>query len=399
MKHIRRKITVSVLGTMLFVFAALLATVNIFIPEYLTSEAQKAILLEDERKDPIPLSEAMEAMDDEKEHFLTSSVRYLEVEEGLTESERLSNAEYQLRKYCLKEKPAADEFHTLKTGGSRFVFRISQVEADEYEDAYSYILYVDVGAVMQYSAYLNAVFFAVLAALSVLVCLFGWKLGGYVEKAHESQKWFFQNVSHELKTPMMALQGCAEGIHTGVLDPVEASGVILEEAEQMSDLVEELLALSRLESGQANAEFHSMDVREVLYDCLRSAEQPAEQRKLCVTPCFDEKPVLVNCDEVQLRRAFTNIITNALRYAKEEIQIECKADRGKAVVRIHDDGEGIAPELLPHIFDRFFSTRKGGAGIGLSLAKEIVSLHKGTITASNDGGAVFEISLPLRKTI
>ena len=84
MKHIRRKITVSVLGTMLFVFAALLATVNIFIPEYLTSEAQKAILLEDERKDPIPLSEAMEAMDDEKEHFLTSSVRYLEVEEGLT---------------------------------------------------------------------------------------------------------------------------------------------------------------------------------------------------------------------------------------------------------------------------------------------------------------------------
>ena len=156
MKHIRRKITVSVLGTMLFVFAALLATVNIFIPEYLTSEAQKAILLEDERKDPIPLAETT---DDGEEHFLTSSVRYLEVEEGLTASEHLSKAEYQLREYCRKEKPAADGFHTLKTGGSRFDFRISQVEADEYEDAYSYILYVDVGAVMQYSAYLNADFF------------------------------------------------------------------------------------------------------------------------------------------------------------------------------------------------------------------------------------------------
>ena len=395
MKNIRRKITVSVLGTMLFVFAAMLATVNIFIPEYLTSEAQKAILLEDERKDPIPLAETM---DDGEEHFLTSSVRYLEVEDGLTESEHLSKAEYQLRKYCREEKTAADEFHTLKTGGSRFVFRISQVEADEYEDAYSYILYVDVGAVMQYSAYLNAVFFAVLAVLSVLVCLFGRKLGGYVERAHESQKWFFQNVSHELKTPMMAVQGCAEGIHTGVLDPAEASGVILEEIEQMSELVEELLTLSRLESGQANAEFRFTDIREVLYDCLRSTEQLTEQRKLCITPCFDEKPVLVNCDEVQLRRAFTNIITNALRYAKGKIQIECKADRGKAIVRIHDDGEGIAPELLPHIFDRFFSTRRGGAGIGLSLAKEIVSLHKGTISASNDGGALFEISLPLRKT-
>ena len=396
MKHIKRKITLSVLGTMLFVFAALLATVNIFIPEYLTSEAQKAIILEDERKDPVPLTEAT---DSEEEHFLTSGVRYLEVEDGLAESEHLSKAEYQLRKYCREAKPAADEFYTLKTGGSRFVFRITHVEADEYEDAYSYILYVDVGAVMQYSAYLNAVFFAVLAVLSVLVCLFGRKLGGYVERAHESQKWFFQNVSHELKTPMMAVQGCAEGIHTGVLDPVKASGAILEEAEQMSDLVEELLALSRLESGQANAEFRFTDIREVLYDCLRSTEQLTEQRKLCITPCFDEDPVLVNCDEVQLRRAFTNIITNALRYAKKEIQIECKADRGKAIVRIRDDGEGIAPELLPHIFDRFYSTRKGGAGIGLSLAKEIVSLHKGTISASNDGGALFEISLPLRKTI
>ena len=399
MKHIRRNITFSVLGTMLFVFAVLLATVNIFIPEYLTSEARKAILAEAERNDTIPFDGALNEEDGTEEHFLTPSVRYLEVDGGLTDSEHLSKSEYQLREYCRKENPAADEFHTLKTGGSRFVFRISQVEADEYEDAYSYILYVDVGAVMQYSAYLNAVFFAVLAVLSVLVCLFGWKLGGYVERAHESQKWFFQNVSHELKTPMMAVQGCAEGIHTGVLDPVGASGIILEETEQMSELVEELLALSRLESGQANAEFHLTDVRELLYDCLRSTEQLAEQKNLRISLRFDETPVLVNCDEVQLRRAFTNIITNALRYAKDEIQIECKADRGKAVVRIRDDGEGIEPKLLPHIFDRFFSTRKGGAGIGLSLAKEIVTLHKGTISASNDGGAVFEINLPLRKTI
>ena len=249
---------------------------------------------------------------------------------------------------------------------------------------------------MRYSTYLNAVFFAALAVLSVLVCLFGWKLGGYVEKAHESQKWFFQNVSHELKTPMTAVQGCAEGIHTGVLEPVGASGVILEETERMSELVEELLALSRLESGQANVGFHAADVRELLYDCLRATEQLAGQRGLRLSLCFDEAPVWVNCDEVQLRRAFTNIITNALRYAKEEIRIECKADRGKAVIRIRDDGDGIAPELLPHIFDRFFSTRRDGTGIGLALAKEIAALHKGTVRAANDRGAVFEICLPLR---
>ena len=140
MKHIRRNITFSVLGTMLFVFAVLLATVNIFIPEYLTSEARKAILAEAERNDTIPFDGALNEEDGTEEHFLTPSVRYLEVDGGLTDSEHLSKSEYQLREYCRKENPAADEFHTLKTGGSRFVFRISQVEADEYEDAYSYIL-------------------------------------------------------------------------------------------------------------------------------------------------------------------------------------------------------------------------------------------------------------------
>lgn len=394
MKHIRRKITLAVLGTMLLVFAALFATVNIFIPRYLTAEAQKAILSEDEHEAPVPFSD-IKNEDDEQEHFLTPSVRYLEIEGELFEPEYLSKSEQRLREYCRREKPSVGEFHTFKNGGSRFVFRMTQVEADGDDDAYSYILYVDIGAVMQYASYLNAAFFAVLAVLTVLVCLFGWKLGGYVERAHESQKWFFQNVSHELKTPMMAVQGCAEGISTGVLEPVEASRVILEENEQMSVLIEELLALSRLEAGQFKSDFHSTDVRELLYDCLRGTEHLAQQRNLRITPIFDDDPVTVSCDEIHLRRAFTNIITNALRYAKEEIIIECRQEKGKAVIRIRDDGEGIAPELLPHIFDRFFSTRKGGAGVGLALTKEIVSLHRGTVRASNDGGAVFEIILPI----
>lgn len=254
------------------------------------------------QKPPVPFPHIYGGEADAQEHFLTPSVRYLEIEGELFETEYLSRAEQRLREYCRSEKPSADEFHTLKTGGSRFVFRLTQVEADEYEEAYSYILYVDIGAVMQYASYLNAVFFAVLTVLTVLVCLFGWRLGGYVERAHESQNWFFQNVSHELKTPMMAVQGCAEGIHTGVLEPVEASGVILEENERMSSLIEELLALSKLEAGQIKADFHSSDVRELLYDCMRSTETLAKQKSLRIIPHFDSRPVLVSCDEIQLRR-------------------------------------------------------------------------------------------------
>ena len=172
--------------------------------------------------------------------------------------------------------------------------------------------------------------------------------------------------------------------------------MILEENERMSSLIEELLALSKLEAGQIKADFHSSDVRELLYDCMRSTETLAKQKSLRIIPHFDNRPVLVSCDEIQLRRVFTNIITNALRYAEEEIEIECTQERGKAVIRIRDDGKGISPELLPHIFDRFFSTRKDGTGIGLALAREIVALHRGTIKAKNDGGAVFEISLPVK---
>lgn len=113
-----------------------------------------------------------------------------------------------------------------------------------------------------------------------------------MERAHESQNWFFQNVSHELKTPMMAVQGCAEGIHTGVLEPVEASGVILEENERMSSLIEELLALSKLEAGQIKADFHSSDVRELLYDCMRSTETLAKQKTFALYLILTTDPFL-----------------------------------------------------------------------------------------------------------
>lgn len=157
MKHIRRKITLAVLGTMLLVFAALFATVNIFIPRYLTTEAQKAILSEDEHESPVPFSD-IKNENDEQEHFLTPSVRYLEIEGEIFEPEYLSKSEQRLREYCRREKPSVGEFHTFKNGGSRFVFRMTQVEADGDDDAYSYILYVDIGAVMQYASYLNAAF-------------------------------------------------------------------------------------------------------------------------------------------------------------------------------------------------------------------------------------------------
>lgn len=393
MKHIRRKITLAVLGSVLLVFAVLLSAVNLFIPNYLTSEAKKAILLVEQDDSIIPLNGGEGMSETEDEYFLLTSVKYLEVEGALYETEHLSLAERKLLNHCRKTELAEGEFYTYKTGSSRFVFRLTAVEGYEDEEAYSYILYVDVGAVMKYASLLNLLFFGLFVLLCIGVYLFGMKLGGYVERAYNSQKWFFQNVSHELKTPLMAIQGCAEGIQTGVLEPDGASAAILEESEQMSNLLTELLTLSKLESGQIKSEFHHVDVRELLYDCMRSAEPIAAAKSLALTPRFADTSVTVNGDEIQLHRAFSNLLSNALRYAKSEIVISCQTEKNKAVITVRDDGGGIDFALLPHIFDRFYSGRKDGTGIGLALVKEIVALHKGTVTAKNDGGAVFEIRL------
>ena len=107
---------------------------------------------------------------------------------------------------------------------------------------------------------------------------------------------------------------------------------------------------------------------------------------------------MVKCDDTQMRRAVTNILTNGLRYARSQLRLTCRTDKRYVTIRIQDDGDGIAAEDLPHIFERFYMGKNGKSGIGLALTKEIIHLHKGTIRAYNgDTGAVFEISIPVSR--
>ena len=107
---------------------------------------------------------------------------------------------------------------------------------------------------------------------------------------------------------------------------------------------------------------------------------------------------MVKCDDTQMRRAVTNILTNGLRYAHSQLCLTCWPDKRNVIIRIQDDGDGIAEGDLPHIFERFYMGKSGKSGIGLALTKEIIHLHKGTIRAYNgDSGAVFEISIPVSR--
>ena len=113
---------------------------------------------------------------------------------------------------------------------------------------------------------------------------------------------------------------------------------------------------------------------------------------------FAEETVMALGDEDALTRALKNILVNAIRHGRKRVELFCEACGAEAVVRIADDGGGIAREDLSHVFDRFYTGQKGSTGIGLALAAEIVHLHKGSIAAQNgEQGAVFEIRLPLAK--
>ena len=182
------------------------------------------------------------------------------------------------------------------------------------------------------------------------------------------------------------------------MDTGSAAEVILEESDRMTELVEELLDISKIDMGRQRFALSEMDVRELLYDSIRAVEPTVVSGGIAIVPDFPEEPVLVSCDEIQLRRAVTNILSNGVRYARSELCLTCRPDKRNVIIRIQDDGDGIAEEDLPHIFDRFYMGKSGKSGIGLALTKEIIHLHKGTIRAYNgDTGAVFEISIPVSR--
>ena len=403
MKNIKLRIVYLILGSALLLFALFVLAVNVIIPSHFVTEAKKALLNEAEyqnRTAPYTYDEPDYDEDWEEGYFFTPSIVFLELEDGYRPNTWNRDA-YLLEKKLLEYYTGRDlllnQCYTFKTDRHHLIFMSAQEDYGDGEETYSYIMYIDIGPITRYIVTLNWVFFGVLLAISSVMCLLGFRFGRDIEKEAERQQTFFQNASHELKTPLMAIQGYAEGIQAGVMDAGGAADVILEESDRMTELVEELLDISKIDMGRQRLALSETDIRELLYDSIRAVE-PAAAGGIAIVPDFPEEPVMVSCDDTRLRRAVTNILSNGLRYARSELRLTCRTDKRHVTIRIQDDGDGIAEEDLPHIFDRFYMGRSGKSGIGLALTKEIVHLHRGTIRAYNgDTGAVFEISIPVSR--
>ena len=404
MKNIKLRIVYLILGSALLLSALFVLAVNVIIPSHFVNEAKKALLNEAEYQNrAIPYTYDEQDYDEnwEEGYFFTPSIVFLELEDGYrhnTWNRDTYRLEKKLLEYCAGRDITLGQCYTFKTDRHHLIFMSVQEEQDDWEKPYAYIMYIDIGPITRYIVTLNWAFFAVLVAISSVMCLLGFRFGRDIEKEAEWQQTFFQNASHELKTPLMAIQGYAEGIQAGVMDTASAAEVILKESDRMTELVDELLDISKIDMGRQPLTLSEMDVRELLYDSIRAVEPAAAAGGITIVPDFPETPVMVSCDDTRLRRAVTNILSNGVRYARSELRLTCRADRRQVTIRIQDNGDGIAEADLPHIFDRFYMGQNGKSGIGLALTKEIIHLHKGTIRAYNgDGGAVFEISIPVSR--
>ena len=403
MKNIKLRIVYLILGSALLLFALFMLAVNLIIPAHFVREAKKALISEAQYQNrTIPYTDEEPIYDEGEEegNFFTPSIVFLELDDGYrpnTWNRDSYHLEKKLLEYCAGRDIALNQCYTFKTDKHHLIFMSVQEEQDDWKKPYAYIMYIDIGPITRYIVTLNWAFFAVLLAISSVMCLLGFRFGRDIEKEAERQQTFFQNASHELKTPLMAIQGYAEGIQAGVMDTGSAAEVILAESDRMTELVDELLDISKIDMGRQPLALSEMDVRELLYDSIRAVE-PAAAGGITITPDFPETPVMVSCNDTRLRRAVTNVLSNGVRYARSQLHLTCRADKRHVTIQIQDDGDGIAEADLPHIFDRFYMGKSGKSGIGLALTREIIHLHKGTIRAYNgDSGAVFEISIPVSR--
>lgn len=213
---------------------------------------------------------------------------------------------------------------------------------------------------------------------------------------------FISSVSHELRTPLTAIGGWAETIESDLSDTQTAMAgleIIKKETRRLSQMVEELLDFSRIESGALKLQTELFDLRGELYDAVFTYNDMLRQNGLEIIYHETTEPVMVVGDRNRLKQVFLNVIDNAGKYGKDgdSVDISITEENGNAVVRIVDHGVGIPEDELPFVKEKFFkgSAKGRGAGIGLAVCNEIVTMHEGRLDVASTYGEGTEITITL----
>ncbi len=228
-----------------------------------------------------------------------------------------------------------------------------------------------------------------------------------LDDAFGNSKRFVADASHELRTPLTVMQGELENLAADPQLPADLRdriGSTLEEVERLGKIVGKLFALSRLDAGEAQAEWVRLDLASLASATSEQMMLLAEDKKIKVA-CEAGQPVHVMGDRARLKQVVVNLLDNAVKYTPPggSVHIKVFSSAGKGVLEIADTGMGIPPEALPLVFERFFrvdrerSAEAGGAGLGLSIVKSICVAHGGQVDVESavGSGSRFHVTLPL----
>jgi heavy metal sensor kinase len=226
-----------------------------------------------------------------------------------------------------------------------------------------------------------------------------------LEVAHSTQQRFLADASHELRTPLTVLRGEIEVAlrrERSGDDYREVLQSAREEIERLSRLTENLLALARADAGEGIAAREQVDLSALAHEVARKLA-PLSGLTGVTLAVEATQPVTVTGDSVALERVLTNLVENALRYSPrgENVTVAVARETEAVVLRVRDTGPGIAPEHLPHLFERFYRVDKarsrehGGAGLGLSIVKALIEAHGGTVSVASEVGQGTEFCVRL----
>jgi histidine kinase len=229
-----------------------------------------------------------------------------------------------------------------------------------------------------------------------------------MQKQYEiNRKELIAHISHDLKTPITAIKGYVEGIRDGVANTADKQErylqTIYQKSVDLDHLIDELFLYSKLDLKKLPFHFIILNLKSYLVDFVEELSFELEKRNIQLSFHYDEQmSYFIKADQEKLRRVFSNIMDNSLKYMDKEsgeIAISLVAKKEQIIVSIHDNGPGIPEASLPYVFDQFFRAEQsrnkltGGSGLGLSIAKMIIAEHSGDITANSQPGAGTTISI------
>ena len=223
------------------------------------------------------------------------------------------------------------------------------------------------------------------------------------------RKEFLGDVAHELRSPVFNIQGYLHTLLEGAMHDENVSARFLNKAarhaDHLSSLVEDLVTITRIESGELKLEYSNFDLKELIAEVLELQDLNARQKNISLEPRFDPQPALiVHADRQKIKQVLMNLISNSIKYGTLDghTHINLSESSQTVTVEVADNGEGIEPEHLPRIFERFYRVDKSrshkdqpSSGLGLAIVKHFIEAHgqKVLVTSRPGIGSIFSFSL------